>query len=83
MRVDLMEHGIKVRKVLSVGHCKTSSVDLLEKKSELKPPPPHTQYTYVKQMVPSMIKHRKFLNVSPGGEVMKLMTVETNVDTAY
>jgi hypothetical protein len=38
----------KVRKVLSVGHCQTSSVDLLEKKSELNPPP-HTHTIHVRQ----------------------------------
>jgi hypothetical protein len=75
----------KVRKVLSAGHCNTSSVDLLEQKSKLKHTHTHTQTqcTYVSRTVSSRIKHRKFLNVSPGGEVMKPMMVETNVDPAY
>jgi len=32
---------------------------------------------------PFRLKHSKFLTVSPGGEVMKPVTAETNVYTAY
>ena len=72
-----------IRKVLSAGHYNTSSVDLIEQKSKLKQTNKQTQYTYVNQKFSPRIKHRTFLNVSPGGAVMEPVTVETNVCTAY
>jgi hypothetical protein len=70
----------KVKKVSLTGHQNTSNVDLFSQKSD-KDKKQDTRAAVSKVFL--RIKLGKFLNASPGGEVMKQVTTETNVYTAY